>query len=64
LKSFALLLVIVALSACSKPAESGAAAAAKDPFVQKLNSLPESERAEYARTHAEEAMRSAGTTPK
>ena len=47
------------------PAESGASAAAvQDPFVQKLNSLPESERAEYARTHAEEAMRSAGTTPK
>jgi hypothetical protein len=64
LKTFALLLVVCALAACSKSPDSGTSAdAAKDPFVQKLQSMPESDRAEYIRTHREEALASAGVKP-
>lgn len=60
LKPVLFLIAICSLVGCSgKPAEGEAAATGKtDPFVEKMKSLPESERAEYARTHAAEAAAS------
>ncbi|MGV3614980.1 MAG: hypothetical protein ACO1SV_06555 [Fimbriimonas sp.] len=60
MKPFTLIALVALLAGCaSEPEVKGASETAKDPFVEKLNSLPESERAEYARTHAAEAMASA-----
>jgi len=61
LKLIIALVVLGCVVGCGKSESAQAApGASADPFVQKLQSLPESERAEYARTHAAEAVASGG----